>query len=191
MAGPSAAVPSYLSSPTGGRALSPAVAQGSSFRPIKRNEPVLIDYVFAHDGYLSDHARIFVIGRLPEDLEQAHNTMLKLQETIKKMAQPGTPSGDVYTLALEHATDAGYGEHFMGVGSQRIRFVGHGVGLELDEFPFLNQGQTLPLEKGMVIALEPKLVFPGRGVVGIENTHVVKKDGLEQLTRFQEEIIAV
>ena len=191
MAGPSAAVPSYLSSPTGGSALSPAVAQGSSFRPIKKNEPVLFDYVFAHNGYLSDHARIFVVGRLPEDLERAHNTMLELQDAIKAKARPGTPSGDIYSLALAHASAAGYGEHFMGVGEQRIRFVGHGVGLELDEFPFLNQGQSLPLEQGMVIALEPKLIFPGRGVVGIENTHVVTADGLEQLTCFQEDVISI
>ena len=191
MAGPSAAVPSYLSSPTGGSALSPAVAQGSSFRPIKKNEPVLFDYVFAHNGYLSDHARIFVVGRLPEDLERAHKTMLEIQDAIKAKARPGTPSGDIYSLALAHASAAGYGEHFMGVGEQRIRFVGHGVGLELDEFPFLNQGQSLPLEQGMVIALEPKLIFPGRGVVGIENTHVVTADGLDQLTCFQEDVISI
>ncbi len=191
MAGPSAAVPSYLSSPTGGAALSPAVAQGSSFRPIRRHEPILIDYVFAHNGYLSDHARIFALGRLPEDLEQAHNTMVDLQNTIKATARPGTPSGDLYARALEHATAAGYGDNFMGVGNQRIRFVGHGVGLELDEFPFLAQGQDLPLEEGMVIALEPKLIFPERGVVGIENTHVVTAAGLEQLGQFQDAVVTV
>ena len=191
MAGPSAAVPSYLSSPTGGAALSPAVAQGSSFRPIRRHEPVLFDYVFAHNGYLSDHARIFSLGRLPEDLMQAHNAMIELQDTIKATGRPGMPSGDLYTLALEHATAAGYGDYFMGVGEQRIRFVGHGVGLELDEFPFLAQGQNLPLEEGMVIALEPKLIFPESGVVGVENTHVVTTNGLEQLTRFSDAVITV
>ena len=79
----------------------------------------------------------------------------------------------------------------MGVGEQRIRFVGHGVGLELDEFPFLAQGQNLPLEEGMVIALEPKLIFPERGVVGVENTHVVTAHGLEQLAQFQDTVITV
>jgi Xaa-Pro aminopeptidase len=191
MSGPSAAVPSYLSSPTGGAAVSPAVAQGSSFRPIKRHEPVLVDYVFAHNGYLSDHARIFALGPLPDDLVQAHNTMIELHATLKAAARPGTPSGDLYTTALEKATAAGYGDYFMGVGDQRIRFVGHGVGLELDEFPFLAQDQKLPLAAGMVIALEPKLVIPGRGVVGIENTHIVTSSGLEQLTLFPEEIITL
>jgi Xaa-Pro aminopeptidase len=79
----------------------------------------------------------------------------------------------------------------MGVGKERIRFVGHGVGLELDEFPFLNAGQTMLLQEGMVIALEPKVVFPGKGVVGIENTHVVTRDGLEQLGHYPDEITVV
>jgi Xaa-Pro aminopeptidase len=79
----------------------------------------------------------------------------------------------------------------MGVGDERIRFVGHGVGLELDEFPFLNTGQAMPLQEGMVIAVEPKVVFPGKGVVGIENTHVVTPGGLEQLGRYPDEITVV
>jgi Xaa-Pro aminopeptidase len=76
-------------------------------------------------------------------------------------------------------------------GRERIRFVGHGIGLEVDEFPFLAFGQELQLQAGMTIALEPKLIFPGKGVVGIENTHVVTEEGLEQLGSFQEEIIII
>ena len=76
-------------------------------------------------------------------------------------------------------------------GRERIRFVGHGIGLEVDEFPFLAAGQNLPLQEGMTIALEPKLIFPGEGVVGIENTHVVTENGLEQLGRYPEEIVII
>jgi Xaa-Pro aminopeptidase len=76
----------------------------------------------------------------------------------------------------------------MGADDQRIRFIGHGVGLELDEYPFLAQGQDMPLAEGMTIALEPKLIIPGRGVVGIENTHVVTAEGLESLTRFDDAV---
>ena len=77
----------------------------------------------------------------------------------------------------------------MGVGPERIRFVGHGIGLEVDEFPFLAGGQQLELQVGMTIALEPKLIFPGKGVVGIENTHVVTDDGLDQLGQFPAEVL--
>jgi len=191
MAGATAAAPSYLSSPTGGEGVTPAIAQGSSLRPITRNEPVLVDLVFATDGYISDHTRIFSIGELPEDLKAAHHAMREVQAAVKNAAVPGAAAGALYDLALETAEAHGLGDYFMGVGDQRIRFVGHGVGLELDEFPFLAKGQKLTLEAGMVIALEPKCIFPGKGVVGIENTHVVTGNGLEQLGRFEEGIIVV
>ncbi|MFW6080808.1 MAG: M24 family metallopeptidase, partial [Desulfosalsimonas sp.] len=65
------------------------------------------------------------------------------------------------------------------------------IGLELDEFPFLARGQKMPLEAGMIIALEPKVIIPGKGVVGIENTHVVTENGLEQLGKYNEEITII
>jgi len=191
MAGDAAAVPSFLASPTGGASVSAAVAQGPSFRLIRRDEPILFDYVFAWKGYISDHTRIYVIGRVPQELQDAHAHMLDLQERIKRMATPGTTAGDLYAAAVEIADQKGLGDHFMGADDERVRFIGHGVGLELDEFPFLASGQKMPLETGMVIALEPKLIFPGKGVVGIENTHVVTPNGLEQLTRAEQQIVAV
>jgi len=191
MSGPSAAVPSYLASPTGGSGTSPAVAQGPGFRRIKRNEPILVDYVFAHNGYLSDHSRIFSIGPLSDAFMQAHAAMLTVQQTIKKEAKAGITSGDIYNMTRECAKQLGYGDNFMGVGKERIRFVGHGLGLELDEYPFLAEGQQMKLTPGMTLALEPKVIFPGQGVVGIENTHLVTECGLEQLTHYQEEIVVV
>jgi Xaa-Pro aminopeptidase len=188
MAGPAAAVPSYLASPTGGAAVSPAVAQGPGFRPIQRREPILFDYVFAHQGYLSDHTRIFAIEGLSDELLQAHQAMLAVQSMVKKEAKPGVRTGDVYAMAVAMATELGYADNFMGAGDRRIRFIGHGIGIELDEYPFLAQGQRLEFQKNMIVALEPKLIFPGVGVVGIENTHVVTADGLRQLGKFNEEV---
>jgi Xaa-Pro dipeptidase len=191
MAGPAAAIPSFLASPTGGAAVNAAVAQGPSFREIRPHEPILVDYVFAWKGYISDHTRIFVIGRPPQALVEAHAHMLDLQERIKVMATPGTSAGDLYAAAVEIANQKGVGDHFMGVGKNRIRFIGHGVGLEVDEFPFLASGQKLPLQEGMVIALEPKLIYPGVGVVGIENIHLVTPAGLETLTHAEQKIVSV
>jgi Xaa-Pro aminopeptidase len=192
MCGASGAVPSYLASPTGGIGVSTAVAQGAGFGRIKAHEPILVDYVFAYKGYLSDHTRIFSIGELPDDLIRAHGAMLSIQAAIIREAKPGIAAGWIYEMAIELARDAGYSENFMGAGDdQRIRFVGHGVGLELDEYPFLAAGQKMLLQEGMVIALEPKLIFPERGVVGIENTHLVTPNGLQQLTVFDENIIVV
>ncbi len=188
MSGPTAAVPSYLSSPTGGHGPNPAVAQGPGFRKIERGEPVLVDYVFALNGYLSDMTRLYSIGEPASELMEAQEAVLEIQEAIKAAAKPGTPAGEVYETAVASAEKLGYADHFMGHGKTRISFVGHGVGLELDEYPFLAKGQKLPLEEGMIIAIEPKLVFPGKGVVGVENTCVLEKGGLVSLGTFNEGI---
>jgi Xaa-Pro aminopeptidase len=188
LAGADGAVPSYLASPTGGKGPSKLTGQGAGFNKIKRHEPILVDYVFALNGYLSDHTRIFCLGELPEELLEAHDAMLDIQAQVVKHAKPGVPSGDVYDFMISLAEEKGYVEWFMGVGERRIRFTGHGIGLELDEFPFLAKGQELKLERNMIIALEPKLVIPGKGVVGIENTHQVTDSGLVPLTRSPDTI---
>jgi Xaa-Pro aminopeptidase len=191
MAGPSGAVPSFPRSPTGGSGASPAVAQGPGFRPIQRHEPVLLDYVFALNGYYSDHTRIFSIGEPDDELMAAHTAMLDVQALIKKEAKPGVKSGDIYELAIERTRTLGYDKYFMGVGDERVRFVGHGIGIELDEYPFLASGQTLELQENMILAVEPKLIFPEKGVVGIENTHRVTENGLEQFGQYEENIIVI
>ncbi len=188
MAGPAAAVSSYHSSPTGGEGVSGVVSQGAGFRKIGRNEPVLVDYVFALDGYLSDHTRIFSLGPVADELQAAHQAMLHIQELVKKEARPGVVSGDLYEYMLAAVAELGYGRHFMGHDRKRVRFTGHGIGLELDEYPFIAKGQRLPLAAGMIIAIEPKVVFPGRGVVGIENTHLVSDDGLVTLGTYPDQI---
>jgi Xaa-Pro aminopeptidase len=191
MAGPSGAVPSFPRSPTGGSGASPAVAQGPGFRPIQRHEPVMIDYVFALNGYYSDHTRIFSMGEPAAELMAAHEAMLDVQALIKKEARPGVKSGDIYELAIERTRALGYDKYFMGVGNERVRFVGHGIGTELDEYPFLASGQTLELQENMILAVEPKLIFPDKGIVGIENTHRVTENGLEQFGQYEDNIIVI
>ena len=191
MCGPEAAVPGSLASPTAGTGMNPFVGQGPSFKPLERHQPLLVDYVFAMDGYLSDHARIFSLGELDDEFHKAHEAMCDIQDMVKQMAVPGTVSGDIYTAMVEKAESSGYGAAFMGAAPPKIRFTGHGVGIELDEFPFIAHGQALPLEAGMVFALEPKVILPGKGVVGVENTCLVTPDGLEILTRYPEGITRI
>lgn len=191
MAGETAARPSFLASPTGGAGTGPAVPQSAGLRPIGPGEPILVDYVFVYDGYISDQTRIFVVGEPADDLIAAHEAMCAVQADLRSAAVPGAVAGDLYERAVSEAERLGYGDFFMGPESDRVLFVGHGVGLELDEFPFIARGQETVLEAGMVIALEPKQIFPGRGVVGIENTHVVGAEGLTPLTTFEEKIIRV
>jgi len=191
MSGASAALPSHLASPTGGPGTCAASGQGAGFKKIERNEPILIDYAFGFGGYIVDNTRIFSLGKLSNELIKAHEIMLETQEIARKIAVPGTPCEDIYFAMLEHAEKSGYKDYFMGAGDTRIKFTGHGVGLELDEFPFIAKGQKLVIEENMVIAIEPKIVIPGQGVVGIENTHLVTENGLETLASFPDDIVVI
>ncbi len=187
LSGTNGAIPSCMESPTGGPGVSVAFPQGAGYKKIARNEPVLIDYVGVIDGYLADQTRIFCIGQMPDKLIKAYETAFCIQETVKQMAVPGVLCEDVYKHATSIAAESGYGEYFMGY-PEPMPFIGHGVGIELNEWPVLATGFKTPLEKGMIIAVEPKFIFP-EGAVGIENTFVVGGKGLETLTLFDENII--
>ncbi|MBI5653655.1 MAG: aminopeptidase P family protein [Chloroflexi bacterium] len=191
MAGKSAAQTSYLQSPTGGPGLSPAFPQGPGTRKIRRGEPVLFDYVFVSGGYIVDQTRIFALGDLPDKLRRAHDAMLDIQNAIADAAKPGITGGEIYQLALDRAHKHKLAENFLGIGAERVAFVGHGVGLELDEYPFLAKGQAMPLEAGMTIAVEPKVSFAQVGTVGIENTFVVTARGAQRITRGADTIVIV
>lgn len=188
MSGTAATAPSYLASPTGGYGAYAAFSQGAGFKRIQRNEPVLLDYTFAMNGYISDNTRIFSIGPLPDDLMRAHDAMLAVQEKAMETAKPGIAAGDLYDTMVEQAGKKGMADWFMGAEGKKIKFTGHGVGLELDEYPIIAKGQAMLLETNMVIALEPKVIIPGKGVVGIENMFLVTESGLERLCIFEDKI---
>jgi Xaa-Pro dipeptidase len=185
MAGESATVVSFFDGPTGGPGLNASYPQGAGGRVLGRNEPILIDYVTVLGGYMVDQTRIFCIGKLPPPLEEAYHTALKIREALGALGKPGTRCSELYQRAEELAGNAGLKNHFMGY-TEKVRFIGHGVGIELDELPVIAHGVETVLEEGMVFALEPKFVFPGQGVVGVEDTFVVGKDSLVQITDFED-----
>ncbi|MBW1945907.1 MAG: M24 family metallopeptidase, partial [Deltaproteobacteria bacterium] len=127
---------------------------------------------------------------LSEKLHRAHGVMIEVQEAMARAGKPGVVAKDLYAIALGIIEKAGLMEGFMG-HPQPVPFVGHGVGLELDEWPVIGRDSEYILEQGMVIALEPKMVFPGEGVVGIENTFVVSEKGMEKLNQFPDDIVTV
>ena len=187
MAGKSGAVASNSPGPTGGKGLGPFYSQSAGKDKIGRHEPVFVDYAANVEGYIADQARIFSLGNLPEKFHRAHNAMLEVQETLTEKGGPGVRAGDLYNLALKIAEKAGLEEGFMGYPDP-VPFVAHGVGLEIDEWPIIGRNSETILEEGMVMALEPKFIFPGQGVVGIENTWVVTKRGMVKLNRFPDGI---
>ncbi len=182
VAGVGAADPGYFDGPVVGRGLSAAYPQGASERVIREGEPVLVDFTSVFGGYVVDMTRIAVCGALDPRLERAFDVACAIQDEVARSLRPGVPGVELWEHARAMAEQARLGDAFQGPPGDQARFVGHGVGLELDELPVLAPGFTAPLRAGQVIAVEPKFVFPGLGAVGIENTFVVGDGGGEKLT---------
>ena len=188
LAGDNAAVPSPYDFALGGKGLDPSLPGGVSGTLLQAGQCFMVDMGGNFYGYMGDMSRVFSIGKLPEQAYAAHQTCLETQEEIVAMAKPGTVCEDMYNKAIEIVTKAGFADYFMGV-EQKAKFIGHGIGLEINEMPVLAPRMKQELEPGMVFALEPKIVLPGIGPVGIENSWAVTTDGLEKLTLCKEEII--
>ncbi|CAM4337005.1 Xaa-Pro aminopeptidase [Paenibacillus endophyticus] len=189
ISGPAAAVPSYFDGPAGGLGLGAASPQSVSRSIIKRNEPILIDIGCCVDGYVIDQTRTAVLGKLPETLQRAYDASETLIAKAEEMMVPGAPCSKLYEAALAGCASANLSDHFMGFGADQAKFLGHGIGLEIDEWPVLAKGFDMLLEPGMVLAVEPKFTFPGLGVVGIENSYLITDQGARKLTQFKDGLI--
>ena len=189
--GADSAVPAFLDTPLGGLGVSPSVGQGASYKRIRRNEPIIVDFGSCFDGYLVDQTRIFSLGPLPDQLVKAYEDMLRVQYKMQQVARPGVAWGEVYEQCHTYACELGYGEVFMGNPGAQVSFIGHGVGTEIDEYPFIARGfKDQLLEENMTFAFEPKVVFAGLGAIGIENTFRLTADGPKHIT-FSDETLCI
>jgi len=186
LAGESALEASFMDTPFAGEGLSPAAPFGAGRRVIRRGMPVCLDYPTQVAGYAHDQTRTLAIGELDAELTRAYGVCREILAALEKEARPGATGGALWERALAIARQAGLEDHFMGCGETRARFVGHGIGLEVNELPIIAPRQEQPLEAGNVIALEPKFFFPGKGAVGLENTYLVTEAGLEKLSQSDE-----
>ena len=191
LAGDSGSVITFLDSPHGGTGNTPAMAQGAGFRRIKSNEPIGIDYGVAVNGYISDQFRTYVIGELPDTLKKAHDCSREIHLLLAQEAKPGVSCAQLYDRAVQKATKDGYGDFFMGYGEGQVQFIGHGIGLEIDEYPIISPRFDGILEEGMVFALEPMFVLPKQGVVGLEDDYLVTSEGLKRLTLTEQSLIQI
>jgi Xaa-Pro dipeptidase len=191
LGGASGAVPGYSDSPLCGPGPNAVLGKGPDHAVLRRGDPVIVDLVGGHEGYLADQTRTFSVGPLDDGLRDAYEAAVRILRSTEERIAPGTAPSRLFEHAERLAGEAGLGEHFMGAGPDRVRFLGHGVGMEIDELPVLAPGFDDPLQPGNVIAVEPKFVFPGRGAVGIENMYAVTESGWENLTTANEELIEV
>jgi len=191
LSGPTGGIVSQSDSPMGGLGLSPAFPVGASLRVMRAHEPILVDFGTCYHGYQVDETRMFSIGKMRQKFVDVYKACQEIHDAVLDEVRPGADCEAIFFKTLRLAERLGYRDSYLGPLELQTHFIAHGIGLELNEFPFLAQGQSYPLEKGMTFAVEPKIVFPGEGSAGFENTVVVTQDGYEILTPLEREIFEV
>ena len=189
LTGENANTPSPYDFAMGGEGLDPSLPVGADGTVIRPGIPVMVDVNGNYTGYMTDMTRCYVAGTsVPEKAEAANKLSADICRAVADAARPGAKAADLYRLAAGMAADAGMEEYFMG-HRYHAGFVGHGVGIEVNELPVLAPRSRDILEAGNVIAVEPKFVIPGIGAVGIENTYIVRDSGgAERITDAPEDI---
>jgi len=172
----------------GGAGIHPCLPVGANGELIKKGTSVMIDMVGNFTAYLSDMTRVFSFGKLPDEAYRAHKLSMDMDDRLMKEVKPGVSCASVYEWSLKMAENAGFSANFMGT-KQQAKFVGHGVGIEINELPVLMNRSKDVFLPGMVIAFEPKFVLPKIGAVGNENIFLITDNGIEKLTIFDEEIM--
>jgi Xaa-Pro aminopeptidase len=139
-------------------------------RVVEAGDPVVVDFGGRLDGYCSDTTRMFVAGTPGPELVDVHRVVLEAQQAGKDAARAGVPAQEVDSAARSVIDAAGYGERF-------IHRLGHGIGLEAHEHPYLVAGNATPLQPGNAFSIEPGVYLPGRFGVRIEDIAVIGADG--------------
>ena len=190
LAGDNADAPSPYDFAMGGAGMDPSLPVGANGTLIKPGTTVMVDINGNYNGYMTDMTRVFSYGNISEEATRAHRCSIDICRELEKMGRPGTKASDMYEKAIETVKAAGLERHFMGY-TQKAGFIGHGVGIEINELPVIAPRSRDILQENNVLALEPKFVVPGVGAVGIENTYIVTSGGLERITDSPEDIISL
>lgn len=188
LTGENAEAPSPFDFALGGAGTSPILPLGASGQKIKKGNTIMVDMAGNYTPWMTDMTRVFSVGKTLDLAYRAHQVSIEISNKVMDIAKPGVSCAELYNIAMEEVVKNNLEPYFMGT-KQQAKFVGHGVGLEINEPPVLTPRSKELLEPNIVFALEPKFVIPEVGAVGIENTYLVTQDGLEKLTILEEEII--
>ena len=181
VAGRAGGIPSFFDSAIGGTGPHPMASMGSGFTKIKANEPVLVDLVHLHRGYVVDATRMFVAGSLPPVWQERLEDMITVKEEVVDVLDQGLDCSQAWRKGLALAEELGHGNNLMGMAPDQSRFLGHSVGLQLDETPVVAEGFNRPLPIGGTMAIEPKVVH-SNGSIGSEDTWVRDDQGMRPIT---------
>jgi len=181
--GESSIYPSYFNGPGGNYGMSPTVPLiGSRYRRLQKGDLVFIDIGYAVEGYNADKTTTYMLGSsIPSYVRDIHDKCVEIQNEAATMLRPGAIPSKIYNTIMCNL-DKEFLQNFMGFGNRKVKFLGHGVGLQIDELPVIAEGFDEPLQEDMVFALEPKKGIKNIGMVGIENTFIVTSKGGECIT---------
>lgn len=182
LSGKTGSIVGYADSPMGGFGLSPTFPVGASKKRIKRGEPILIDFGICYHGYHVDSTRMFALCSVPETFLRAYEVAKEIEERVLEALAGGKSCSQAFRLSVEIAERRGFYPYYLGHGAHKVRFVGHGIGLELSELPFVAESSHYGVEEGEVLAIEPKMVFPKTGACGIEDTVLMGRQDFRFLT---------
>lgn len=161
----------------------------------EKNSLLLVDLGFSYQGYITDKTQTYWAGSknsVPDAIKKAYDICVEIHDRTAAALVPGATPEEIWQLSLEIAKKAGMAENYMGTGGNQVKFLGHGIGLTLDEYPPIANKFTDPFEAGMLIALEPKMGFKGIGMVGIENVFEIKDDsGAKSITGTDTDLICI
>jgi Xaa-Pro dipeptidase len=174
-------VPTFFDSAVGGTGAHPLAALGAGFNRIKAGDPVLVDIVHVHRGYISDMTRMFSVGTLSNDWIGRLDDMNEIAMVIRNSLARGEDCSVAWEKGASKAEEMGHGDHLMGMAPNQARFLGHSIGLELDETPVVAAGFDRPLPIGGTMAIEPKVIHPD-GAIGVEDCWVRTSDGMSCLS---------
>lgn len=191
LTGDNADRPSPYDFAMGGAGMSPSLPVGANGTIIKPGKPVMVDINGNFTGYMTDMTRCYIVGEPSSEAVKANEVSREICSTLASMAVPGAAAADLYYKATVIAKDAGLEDYFMG-HRYHAGFVGHGLGISINEQPVIAPRSRDILVTGNAIALEPKFVIPGLGAVGIENTYIVQDSAPARcLTLAPEEIVSL
>jgi len=190
--GESSLYPTSFNGPGGNYGMAPAVPMiGNRKRKLTKGDLVFIDIGFGIEGYHTDKTQVYIFGTEPaREVLKEHMICVDIQNQLAEKLKPGAIPSQLYEEVINTLPDK-FLRNFMGYGNRQVKFLGHGIGLFIDETPVIARGFDQPLEENMVMAIEPKKGIENVGMVGIENTFIVSPSGGICITGFSNGLMPV
>ena len=183
LSGKTGGMPGMLDSPASGEGTSAAFPAGAGYKKLCKNEPIMVDLASVLNGYHMDETRMFAIGPLPRKAMDACLATIEIHDAVLERVRPGVSLESLYDFSVKRAEKLGYAENYLGIPGYQVTFIGHGIGLELVEPPFIARNRKDGLKKGMVFALEPKMVFENEFSAGVESVFQVTDKGARLISQ--------